>query len=138
MKRAKVILIIIFIILSMSDLIANEMIQYKNELLRCTPAGDIEYSRDNGISWLRRFSHTYNTGKFKDLLEFDNEILAITDNGLFYSRDKGVSWLRRFTPTFNTGNFISMTVSGNELLAQTDKGLFYSRDNGVSWLRRGN
>lgn len=123
---------------SVSWLIASPMIQNGNELIRCTENGDLEYSRNNAVSWSNLFLHNYTTGKFRYLLAYKNELLAITDNGLFYSRNNGRSWSKRFTPTYTTGEFDSMTISGNELLAQTSKGVFYSRNNGVSWSKRSN
>ena len=120
----------------MQNLAAAELIHYKNNLLHCTASGDIEISRDNGFNWSIWCRHSSYTGKFQELLKYENELLAITDIGLYYSRDDGFNWSLRYRYSSYTGNFSTIAVSGNELIAQSREGFFYSRDKGHNWSKR--
>ena len=108
------------------------------ELIRISPksATVLEYSKDNGRSWYRRYSASSSVGSFIDLLDIGTESLAITTKGVYYSKDSGRSWYRRYAANSSTGDFINLTNAGSELLATTSKGLYYSRDNGRSWYKR--
>ncbi len=116
------------------------MIQRGNELIRINPSkkNELDYSRDNGTNWNRKFLSHSGIGDFIDLLDFGHEILAITKNGqeIYYSKDNGSNWNRRFLSNSVVGSFQSLALNGSELLATTDKGLYYSRDNGANWNRK--
>lgn len=69
------------------------MITFKNEVVRICPknAKKIEASKNNGISWVSRYTSSY---IFQDLT-VGNEILAQTDKGLYCSKNRGLSWVKR-------------------------------------------
>ena len=116
------------------------MIQRGNELIRINPTkkNEIEYSKNNGSSWNRRFLSGSNTGNFMDLIDYGNEILAIVKDGneIYYSKNEGSSWNRRFLSNSNIGQFQNITSNGSELLANTNKGLYYSKNQGTSWNKK--
>ena len=74
-----------------------QMINYGGELIRISPKDSkrLEYSRNNGQVWTLRCSGSSNYGKFLDLMDNGNEILATTEKGLYYSRNKGQTWTLR-------------------------------------------
>ena len=47
---------------------------------------------NKGLAWSVRCSGNSNYGKFLDLMDNGNELLATTEKGLFYSKNKGLSW----------------------------------------------
>lgn len=95
----------------------------------------IELSPNGGLSWLTRYNGSF-FGAFKDLLEYDGEILALTDKGLYYSTNDGVTWKIRCTASFVKSFDCIQEVNG-ELIAMTDDGhIYYSPHNGITWLRR--
>ena len=67
------------------------------ELLRICPSNTakLEYSTNQGRSWILRFSGNSNTGQFSDLMENGKGILGTTSKGLFYSTNDGRSWIFR-------------------------------------------
>ena len=69
------------------------MVTFKNEVVRICPknAKKIEASKNNGISWVSRYTSSY---IFQDLT-VGNEILAQTDKGLYCSKNRGLSWVKR-------------------------------------------
>jgi hypothetical protein len=73
------------------------MIIVKNELLRISPkdAHKLEYSINNGLTWLPRYVSGSNIGEFKDLVDTGKELIATTSVGLCFSVNCGRSWLRR-------------------------------------------
>ena len=75
----------------------SRMINYGGELIRISPKDNkkLDFSRNNGLSWNHRFTSNDSVGKFLDLMDNGDEMLATTDKGLFYSRNKGVSWNAR-------------------------------------------
>ena len=84
-----------------------QMIQRGSELLRInTQKNDIEYSKDGGRTWHRRY-----TG---------------SNAGTYHSRYTGSSY----------GSFIQLASDGQNILATTSKGLYYSKDSGRTWHRR--
>lgn len=112
-----------------------KIITLGSELIRINPAKNhIEYSTNSGRSWLTRCASS-SVGTFIDLLQYGNEVLAITSKGIYYSTNKCSSWLTRCTST-SAGTFMTLMDGGTELLAQTSKGLYYSTNKGSSWLRR--
>ncbi len=72
----------------------SQMINYGGELIRISPKDDkkLEYSTNNGLSWLVRCNGSNLCGKFFDLMDNGNELLATTEKGLCYSKNKGLSW----------------------------------------------
>lgn len=74
----------------------SQMINRGKELIRISPksATLIEYSINNGQSWVRRYSSS-SCGDFKDLMNNGREILAQTSKGLYYSLNGGLSWVKR-------------------------------------------
>ena len=73
------------------------MIIVKNELLRISPkdAHKLEFSLNNGQTWLPRFIVGSNIGEFKDLVDTGKELIATTSVGLCFSVNGGRTWLRR-------------------------------------------
>lgn len=73
------------------------MIVLKNELLRISPkdARKLEFSVNNGQTWLPRYFAGSNIGEFKDLVDNGKELLATTSVGLCFSVNGGKVWLRR-------------------------------------------
>lgn len=113
--------------------IMPQLINYGKEMLRISAKG-IEYSTNNGRTWLLRYNGT-SCGSFIDLLPYGNELLAITTKGLYYSTNEGHTWLLRYSGS-SCGTFNSLTDGGRELLASTSKGLYYSTNSGRTWLKR--
>ncbi len=72
------------------------MIKREKELIRICPkqATKIEYSTNDGKSWLTRYSGPA-YGNFSDLTDNGKEILAMTSKGLHYSTNEGKSWFKR-------------------------------------------
>ena len=66
------------------------MINRGKEMLRISPKDSkkIEYSANQGRSWIVRYSGSSNTGAFSDLMDAGKEILGTTDKGLFYSTNE--------------------------------------------------
>ena len=73
------------------------MIVLNNELLRISPkdAHKLEFSLNNGQTWLPRFIAGSNIGEFKDLVDTGKELIATTSVGLCFSVNGGRTWLRR-------------------------------------------
>jgi hypothetical protein len=74
----------------------GQMINFGKELIRINPTNKqkIEYSTNEGRSWLTRFSGpTY--GEFNDLNVNGNEILGTTSIGLYFSTNEGRNWKKR-------------------------------------------
>jgi hypothetical protein len=74
-----------------------QMLILRKEMLRINlkDAKKLEYSTNDGRSWLTRFSGSPSIGEFKELNDNGRELLATTDRGLFYSTNDGRSWLMR-------------------------------------------
>ncbi len=74
----------------------SHLIQHGRELIRISPrdARKLEFSVNGGRVWLTRCISTI-YGKFLDLNDSGNEILAQTEKGLYASRNDGRTWLRR-------------------------------------------
>ena len=74
----------------------SQMIMLGKEMIRISPtnACKIEYSMDNGRTWLMRNSDPYH-GEFRDLMLNGSEIIALTSKGTYFSTDQGRTWLRR-------------------------------------------
>lgn len=75
----------------------STMILRGKELIRICPTNpaELEYSINNGQSWVQRYSGHPSTGKISDLMDNGKEILGTTDKGLFYSLTNGLSWILR-------------------------------------------
>lgn len=73
------------------------MIRYNGQLLRISPKNPsvLEYSQNNGITWMTRYHGSPATGIFSDLMDNGNELLATTSKGLLYSRNGGTTWMIR-------------------------------------------
>lgn len=76
------------------------MINCGKEMLRISPKDNrkIEYSNNQGRTWMLRYNGSFNTGSFCDLMDAGKEILGTTDKGLFYSTNNGKNWLLRKRP----------------------------------------
>ena len=113
-----------------------QLLTYGNELIRFNPSNNhIEVSTTRGMSWYTRCSGG-SLGTIRDLLVFGNEILALTDKGLYVSTSKGASWFCRNSSSTVRG-FSALADGGNELLAPTSDGhLYVSTSKGASWFRR--
>lgn len=72
------------------------MINRGKEMIRISPkqANKIEYSTNDGRSWITRYSGT-SCGNFSDLVDNGKEILGTTSKGLYYSTNDGRSWIKR-------------------------------------------
>ena len=73
------------------------MINRGKEILRISPKDSkkIEYSTNQGRTWMIRYNGSSNVGSFIDLMDSGREIFGITDNGLFYSTNDGRTWMLR-------------------------------------------
>lgn len=73
------------------------MIVLNNELLRICPkdANKLEFSLNNGQTWLPRYVSHSSIGKFIDLVDTGKELLATTTVGLCFSVNGGRTWLLR-------------------------------------------
>lgn len=74
----------------------GQMINRGKEMIRISPkqANKIEYSTNDGRSWMTRYSGT-SCGDFSDLVDNGKEILGTTSKGLYYSTNDGRSWMKR-------------------------------------------
>ena len=74
-----------------------KMIVVKNELLRICPKDPLklEFSLNNGLTWLPRYVSHSSIGEFKDLVDTGKELIATTSVGLCFSVNGGRTWLRR-------------------------------------------
>lgn len=73
------------------------MIIRGKEMIRISPTNStkLEYSTNEGRSWIVRFSGNSRVGNFSDLLDNGKELLGTTNKGLFYSTNDGRSWILR-------------------------------------------
>ena len=116
---------------------SSQMISIGSELLRINPSKNtIEYSQNDGRSWVTRCSNGSSYGTFTCLLPLGREVLACTSKGLYVSTNQGRSFSPRCTNTSSYGDFLSLQYNGKELLANTSKGLYYSRNEGRGWIKR--
>ncbi len=65
------------------------------KLIRISPKDDrrLEYSSNKGITW-----HIYgglHDFHFEELIEDDDQLLAVTDKGLYFSTNEGITWRLR-------------------------------------------
>ena len=112
-----------------------QIVNLGRELLRINvQKNSVECSQNGGRSWVTRCSNA-SYGTFRDLLEYDGELLACTSKGLYVSTNGGRSFAQRCTNS-SYGEFLNLQDSGSELLANATKGLYYSRNGGRSWVRR--
>ena len=73
-----------------------KMVSHNGELLRINLSNNnIERSSNGGRTWITRYSGSY-CGKFLDLLEFDDKILACTDKGVYCSSNGGATWMAKW------------------------------------------
>lgn len=110
-----------------------------NKLYRINEQNNaLEYSTDGGKFWQwcqGMNSITSVTGNIRDMLVFKNELIILTDRGIYYSTD-GKQWQWRQglqSITSITGTIRSLTANGDELLIVGSKGLFFSKDCGKLW-----
>ena len=116
---------------------SSQMISIGTELLRINTAKNtIEYSQNDGRSWVTRCSNGSSYGTFTSLLPLGREVLACTSKGLYVSQNNGRSFSPQCTNISSYGDFLSLQFNGKELLANTSKGLYYSKDEGRSWVKR--
>lgn len=75
----------------------SQMINRGKELIRISSKDDkkLEYSTNDGRSWLTRYSGNSIQGAFQELTDNGKEILATTEKGLFYSTNDCRSWIKR-------------------------------------------
>ena len=112
-----------------------QIVNLGRELVRINvQKNSVECSQNGGRSWVTRCSNA-SYGTFRDLLEYDGELLACTSKGVYVSTNNGRSFAPRCTNS-SYGEFLNIQDGGSELLANTTKGLYYSRNGGRSWVRR--
>ena len=72
------------------------MVNFDGKLFRISNSNSrrIEYSINNGYTWIPSYIDYGTTGSFESLLDNGNEMLAQTEKGLCYTTD-GFHWLRR-------------------------------------------
>lgn len=115
-----------------------QFINTGDELLRInTVRNTIEISRNGGRSWVTHCANATSYGTFRDLFQYNGEILACTSRGIYASTNGGLSFVSRCQDTSSYGDFLSLSTdpSGN-LLANTSKGLYISHNSGRGWTRR--
>ncbi len=73
------------------------MINREKEMFRISPKDSkkIEYSTNQGRTWIVRYSGSSNTGAFSDLMDAGKEILRTTNKGLYYSTNDDRTWICR-------------------------------------------
>lgn len=73
------------------------MINREKEMLRISPKDSkkIEYSTNQGRTWIVRYSGSSNTGAFSDLMDAGKEILGTINKWLYYSANDGRTWICR-------------------------------------------
>lgn len=73
------------------------MINRGKELLRICPSDNkkIEFSTNQGRTWVTRYPGSNNTGTFSDLMDNGKEILGTTNKGLYFSTNDGRFWVIR-------------------------------------------
>lgn len=73
------------------------MINRGNEMLRISPNDNkrIEYSTNQGRSWIMRYRGSSDIGAFIDLMDAGRGILGTTEKGLYYSTNDDKSWILR-------------------------------------------
>ena len=72
-------------------------IKYEDVLIRINPndAYRLDYSRNEGRTWMHLYGKNSSTGEFEDLFDNGKELLARTTKGLFYSHTRGRTWTFR-------------------------------------------
>lgn len=75
----------------------STMINLGKEMLRICPKDSkkLDYSINQGRTWLIRYNGNSSVGNFSDLMECGKELLDTTDRGLYYSINQGRTWLSR-------------------------------------------
>ena len=113
-----------------------KIVSYNGQLLRINPSNNrIERSSNSGRTWITQYSGSY-CGKFLDLLEFDDKILACTDKGVYCLSSGGTSWVAKCTSSIAKSITI-LQDGGGELLGLSDDGHIYASSNsGATWIRR--
>ena len=73
------------------------LIQKGKEMIRISPKDNkkIEFSVNQGRTWMTRYNGSFNTGSFVDLMDSGKEILGTTDKGLYFSINEGRTWMLR-------------------------------------------
>ena len=73
------------------------LIQKGKEMIRISPKDNkkIEFSVNQGRTWMTRYCGSINTGSFVDLMDSGKEILGTTDKGLFFTVNEGRTWMLR-------------------------------------------
>ena len=93
-----------------------QIVNLGRELLRINvQKNSVECSQNGGRSWVTRCSNA-SYGTFRDLLEYDGELLACTSKGVYVSTNDGRSFAPRCTNS-SYGEFLNLQDSGSELLA---------------------
>ena len=74
-----------------------QIVNLGRELVRINAQkNSVECSQNGGRSWVTRCNNT-SYGTFRDLLEYDGELLACTSKGLYVSTNEGRSFAPRCT-----------------------------------------
>ncbi len=73
----------------------SRLINYNRKLYRIIGENEIAVSSDNGYSWITVYRSGFGIGKITDLLDNGNELLLLSEGGVYYSTDGGRSFYRR-------------------------------------------
>ena len=71
------------------------LITYNRKLYRIRGGSEIALSSDNGHNWITVYRSGFGMGNLTDLLDNGNELLLLSDGGLYYSTDGGRNFYRR-------------------------------------------
>lgn len=109
------------------------VINSDGELLRINNDGGIDYSCNNGLSWIHR-AWCPNGAPFIDIVEHNGKIIGATRMGIYESTNNGLGW--RIVCNDTSREYYALVSAGNELVCETSEGTFYSCNDGSSWIPR--
>ena len=97
----------------------------------------LEFSKTNGILWVKLTSMGPRYGRLKDLLWFHSKLFALTDTGLWYSMNGGADWGRCGSGKV-VESLVALQDGGKYLYGMSADGHFwFSINEGACWALKG-